>query len=87
MTPPGEPDRPDEAQGAEHYISYLANINITTAMQGPTVVGDAPEANLGLGLITFNADWLDFHDLNKLLCGLQHGQAVGIYVVDTRCSG
>ena len=35
----------------------------------------------------FNADGLDFHGLNKILCWLQLGLAGGVYVVDARCNG
>ena len=66
--PPSEPDRPDDAQGAGHYTSYLESTNISAAMQGPNPVGDQAQSSLGLGLVTFNADGLDFHGLNKILC-------------------
>ena len=62
-----DPDRPEGAQGAGHYTNYTENSNITTAMQGPTDVGDQPSTNLGLAIVTYNADELDFHSLNKLI--------------------
>ena len=66
-SPPREPDRPVGAQGAGHYTSYMENTNITTAMQGPNYAGDQPTTNLGIDLVTYNADGLDFHGLIKLL--------------------
>ena len=77
--PPSEPGRPDEAQGAGHYTSYTATYNITTEMQGLTDVGDTPNTNLGLGLMTYNANGLDFHGLNRILYWTQLGLA--------RCNG
>ena len=85
--PPSKPDRPDGAQGAGYYTSYTETSNITTAMQGPNYAGDQAQSNLGLGLVTFNADGLDFHGLNKILCWLQLGLAGGVYVADARCNG
>ena len=82
-----EPYRPEGAQGAGHYTSYIENTNITTAMQGPNNAGDQPTSTLGLGLVTYIADGLDFHGLNKLLCWLQSGLAGNIYVADARYNG
>ena len=75
------------ARGAGYYTSYTEATNISTAMQGPNYAGDQGHTNLGLGLVTFNADVLDFHWLNKILCWLQLGQAGGVYVADARCNG
>ena len=56
----------------------METTNITTDMQGPNYAGDQTQSNLGLGLVAFNADGLDFHGLNKILCWLQLGQAGGV---------
>ena len=56
-------------------------------MQGPNYAGDQPTSNLGLGLVTFNADGLDFYGLKKILCWLQLGLAGGVNVADARCNG
>ena len=85
--PPSEPDRPEGAQGAGHYTSYTENTKITPDMQGANYAGDQPTSNLDLGLVTFNADGLDFHGLNKILCWLQLGLAGGVYVADARYNG
>ena len=56
-------------------------------MLGPTQVGQTPTNEHGLGLMTYNKDWLDFHGLRKLLRWLQLDLAGGFYLTDVRCRG
>ena len=86
-SPPSEPERPEDAQGEGHYTNNTATTNLSTELLGPSQVGDTPVPGQGLGLMTYNADGLDYHTLSTLLCWLQLGQAGGVYVADARCNG
>ena len=85
--PPSEPERPEDAQGDGHYTNNMSTTNLSAELLGPSHVGDNPVPGQGLGLLTYNADGLDFHAFSKLLCWLQLGQAGGAYVADARCNG
>ena len=65
----------------------MVNSNITTELQWPTYACDPPHTNLGLGIVTYNADGLDFDGLNKIWCWMQVGLAGRVYVADARCNG